>query len=56
MQVMQHHVRPEVTDHRAAFMGRLPDDKQMHLSVVLPLRNQAGLTSVLQRLYDPSSS
>ena len=55
MQVMRHHVRPEVTDHRAAFVGRLPDDKQMHLSVVLPLRNQAALTSLLQRLYDPSS-
>ena len=56
MQVLQHHVRPEVTDHRAAFMGRLPDDKQMHLSVVLPLRNQDALTSLLQRLYDPSSA
>lgn len=55
MQVMQHHVRSEVTDHRAAFMGRLPDDKQIRLSVVLPLRNQAALTSLLQRLYDPSS-
>ena len=55
MQVMQHHVRPEVTDHRAAFMGRLPEDKQMHLSVVLSLRNQPALTSLLQRLYDPSS-
>src|ERR1700733_3546363 len=49
MQVMQHHVRPEVTDHRAAFMGRLPEDKQMHLSVVLSLRNPPALTSLLQR-------
>ena len=55
MRVMQNHMRAEVTDHRAAFMGRLPDDQQMHLSVVLPLRNQAALTSLLQRLYDPSS-
>jgi len=55
MRVMPHHVRPEVTDHRAAFMGQLAGDKQMHLSVVLPLRNQATLTGLLQRLYDPSS-
>jgi subtilase family serine protease len=48
-------VRPEVTNHRAPFMGRLADDKQMHLSLVLPLRNQAALTDLLQRLYDPSS-
>ena len=27
----------------------------MHLSIVLPLRNQAALTSLLSRLYDPSS-
>src|SRR2546423_1801268 len=55
LQVTRHHVRQEVTDHRASFMGRLPDDDQLHLSVVLPLRNQAALTSLLQRLYDPSS-
>jgi subtilase family serine protease len=55
MQVMQHHVRPEVADHRSAYMDRLADDTQMHLSVVLPLRNQAALASLLQRLYDPSS-
>src|SRR5579871_3768129 len=55
MQVMRHHVRPEITDHRATFMGRLPEDKQMHLSVVLSLRNQPALSSLLQRLYDPSS-
>jgi subtilase family serine protease len=55
LQVIQHHVRQQVADHRAAFMGRLSDDAQLHLSVVLPLRNQAALTSLLQRLYDPSS-
>lgn len=52
---MRHHVRPEVTDHRAALRGRLADNKVLHLSVVLPLRNQAALSRLLQRLYDPSS-
>jgi Pro-kumamolisin, activation domain/Bacterial Ig-like domain (group 3)/MBG domain (YGX type)/FG-GAP-like repeat len=49
------HVRPEVSDRRAAFVGRLADDTQMHLSVILPLRNQDALNGLLQRLYDPSS-
>lgn len=55
VRVMSHHVRPEITSHRAAYMGRLADDKQMHLSVILSLRNQTALTNLLQRLYDPSS-
>ena len=55
LQVLQHHVRPEVANHRAALQGRLAADKVLHLSVVLPLRNQSALTSLLQRLYDPSS-
>jgi hypothetical protein len=55
-QVMHHHVRQEVTDRRAAFVGRLPDDTQMHVSVILPLRNQASMNGLLQRLYDRSSS
>ncbi len=33
----------------------LSPDTQMHLSVILPLRNQADLTSLLQQLYDPKS-
>ena len=36
-------------------MGSLPPEQRMNLSIVLPLRNQAELTSLLQRLYDPSS-
>ncbi len=54
-QAMHHHVRQEVTERRAALMGRLPDDTQMHLSVILPLRNQAALNGLFQRLYDRSS-
>ena len=54
-QAMHHHVRQEVTESRAALMGRLADDTQMHLSVILPLRNQAALNGLLQRLYDRSS-
>jgi hypothetical protein len=55
MQVLQHHVRNVVTDRRAAFAGAMATDETMHLSIVLPLRNQAGLTSLLAQLYDPAS-
>ena len=54
-QVLQHHVRPAVTNHSAAFRGELSGETQMQLAVILPLRNQDVLTSLLQRLYDPAS-
>ena len=54
-QQLRNHVRSEVTTGKAAYLGVLPPDQQLHLSIVLPLRNQAQLTSLLTRLYDPSS-
>lgn len=54
-QVLHNHVRAEVSDHRAALVGTMPADQQIYASIVLPLRNQADLTSLLARLYDPSS-
>jgi hypothetical protein len=56
LQVLQNHVRPQVLDRRAALVGAMPADQQLHVSIVLPLRNRAGLTSLLGRLYDPSST
>jgi uncharacterized membrane protein len=55
LQVLQNHVRAEVLNHRAALAGVMPPDQQIHASIVLPLRNSAALTSLLGRLYDPSS-
>ena len=55
LQVLQNHVRAEVLDHRAALAGAMPADQQIQASIVLPLRNSAALTSLLGRLYDPSS-
>ncbi len=54
-QVLQHHVRPAVADHRAALVGNMPADQQILGSIVLPLRNQAALASLLGQLSDPSS-
>src|ERR1700733_8654269 len=53
LQVLHHHVRPAVSDGRAALLSPLAADQQLHISIVLPLRNQTALTSLLSRLYDP---
>ena len=36
-------------------MGLLPAAQRLNLAIMLPLRNQTELTSLLDRLYDPSS-
>jgi subtilase family serine protease len=55
LQVLHSHVRAEVLNRRAVQVGSLAYDQRLNLSIVLPLRNQAELTSLLSRLYDPSS-
>jgi len=50
------HVRDEVRNGKAQFIERLPSSQVMSLDIVLPLRNQAGLDSLLQQLYDPTSA
>jgi subtilase family serine protease len=54
-QVLHHHVPPAVSSGQAALTGSLPSEQPLNLSIVLPLRNQSELTSLLSRLYDPSS-
>ena len=55
LQVLRHHVRPAVSSGQAAKVGSLPSEQRMNLSIVLPLRNQSALTSLLGQIYDPSS-
>ncbi len=50
------HVRDAVVNGVAAPLGRLPGDQTLKLNIALPLRNQADLEDLLQRLYDPKSS
>src|ERR1039457_1832991 len=54
-QVLHSHVRSVVSQGKATVVGLLPPDQLLNLSIVLPLRNQADLTALLGRLYDPSS-
>ena len=53
--LLTRHVREVTLDGQAQFIGRLPATQSMRIDVVLPLRDQAGLDSFLQALYDPSS-
>ena len=55
LQVLHRHVRPAVSSRQAALAGSLPQTQRLNLTIVLPLRNQSELTSLLSRLYDPSS-
>ena len=53
--VMTRHVRQEVISGQARFLNRLPETQTLRIDIVLPLRDQAGLESFLQELYDPAS-
>lgn len=55
LQAVHQPVRSEVLTHRAALVGSMPADQQLHLSLVLPLRHESALDSLLQHLSDPSS-
>src|SRR5271157_1254067 len=55
LQVLHNHVRPAVASGQAAPVGVLPRSQRLNLAIMLPLRNQSELTSLLDRLYDPSS-
>jgi subtilase family serine protease len=55
LQILHSHLRPAVSSGQAALVGPLPAEQRLNLSIVLPLRNQSQLTSLLSRLYDPSS-
>jgi kumamolisin len=53
--VLTRHVREATRSGRAQAIGRLPQNQIMQLDLVLPLRDQAGLTAFLNDVYDPSS-
>jgi subtilase family serine protease len=54
-QVLHNHVRPAVTNGRAARVGAMPNNQRLRLAIMLPLRNQSELTSLLKRMYDRTS-
>ena len=54
-QILSGTLRTAVATGQAKPLGDLPAETPMHLAVELPLRNQAELSSLLQRLQDPAS-
>jgi subtilase family serine protease len=55
LQTLHNHVRPAVSSGKAAQVGHLPATQGLNVSIVLPARNQAALTTFLEQVYDPSS-
>ena len=55
LQVLHNHVRSVVVSGQAAPVGVLPPSQRLNLAIMLPLRNPNELTSLLERLPDPSS-
>ena len=55
LQVLHNHLPAVVSSGQAVPIASLSTDQSMRFSIVLPLRNQSELTSLLRRLYDPSS-
>ena len=53
--VLTRHVRVETLNGQARFVGRLSAIQPRRLTVVLPLRDEAGLQEFLKELYDPAS-
>lgn len=53
MRTLHGHVPAAVS--RLQAIGTVPASTNLYLAIGLPLRNQAGLSGLLQQLYDPSS-
>jgi subtilase family serine protease len=52
---LTHHMRDEVSSGIAPMVAQLPQSNVMSLDLVLPLRDPAGLKTLLGQLYDPAS-
>ncbi|HTA23806.1 MAG TPA: S53 family peptidase [Terriglobales bacterium] len=53
--LLTRHVREATRNGQARLVGHLPANQSMRLDIVLPMHNQAGLTNLLNELYNPSS-
>lgn len=49
------HVRDEVKNGGAKLKGHMPATQMLKLNLALPLRNEAELDELIQKLYDPKS-
>ncbi len=55
-QTLRHHVRPAVSSGQALPVAALDPSQRLNLAIMLPLRNQDELSTLLANLYDPNSA
>src|SRR5580698_24501 len=53
--LLTRHTRDVVTNGRASRIGQLPPDRTLKLAIMLPLRNQSALNTLLSDLHNPQS-
>jgi len=53
--LLTRHVRDEVANGRAQFVGQLPATQTLRFDIVLPLRDRAGLQAFVHEVQDPAS-
>ena len=53
--VLTRHVREVILNGQAQPQGRLPATQSLRFDIVLPVRDQVGLESLIRELYDPAS-
>lgn len=54
-QKLHKHVPSVVSSGEAKVVGKAPATQMLQMAIVLPVRDQAGLTNLLGELYDPSN-
>ena len=54
--LLTRHVREDVLNGQARYIGRLPAAQFMRVDLVLAVRDEAGLKAFLQHVYDPSTA
>ena len=53
--LLTRHVRDVVANGQAVLLGRLSASQSLPLTIALPLRNQAGLSELLEQIYNPNN-
>jgi subtilase family serine protease len=53
--MLTHHMRDTVSSGETPALASLPANQTMSLDIVLPLRDPAGLKTLLSQIYDPAS-
>lgn len=53
--LLTQHVPAAVADHSAVLVAMPEPSRTLHVAIVLPMRNLAGLADLIRQIYDPAS-